>query len=43
MANVKGVIIISGGSVEDSEKVIAAAEKAAKKIAKVKLTVYNQN
>ncbi len=41
MANVKGVIVISGGSVEDGEKVIQAAEKAAQKIAKVKLTIYN--
>lgn len=41
MAKVRGVIVIKGRSVEDVEKVIQAAEKAADKIAKVELAVFN--
>ncbi len=41
MAKVRGVVVISGGSVEDVEKVIHAAEKATEKVTKVTLAIFN--
>jgi hypothetical protein len=37
----KGVIVIEGGSIEEVEAVISAAEKAVGKLPKVSLTIYN--
>lgn len=41
MANVKGVVVISGGTTENVEKVIEAAEKAAAKLPKTTVISFN--